>query len=303
MTIDSIKRRIRRTYGNTRRSIGNRVALARAQHNAPRIFTDACGFRFVFQPWMRDDAKPLLERRGTSGQWAAIAQLIEPGDTVFDVGAHAGRFSAFVDPLVGDTGRVFAFEPVPESYWMLRENLVLNRCTRVIATQAAVGRATGRATMHLFPRQFSSWNSLGRPTMKTMTGQRLVPIESVQVPCLSLDAFCTEQAIERIDFLKVDVEGFERDVFLGASRLLGQGRIGRICFEISQDPLKGAGLAARDVFETLERFGYGVYAFDDAANRFTGPCHNSDEYWANYYASTESLTALPTQPTALQAAA
>jgi FkbM family methyltransferase len=267
----------------------NEITWQRAAADAPVVLTDDTGFRFTFHPWMRPYAKNLLRRSSTAGQWAAVAALVRPNDVVFDVGAHVGRFSAFVNRLLSDEGRVFAFEPVPDSFWMFMENMALNRCTRVIATQAAVSDRAGSVTMNLFPPEFSSWNSMGQPVMKTPTGLSIAPGREVAVPATTLDAACVREGIARIDFLKVDVEGFEKAVFDGARGLLSRRRIGRICFEISADPLRGAGMTARDVFATLESYGYGVHGYDDAARRFTPRVHDTDAQWANFYASVEPL--------------
>ena len=281
----------------------NELAWRGASRNAPLVLADSSGFRFTFHPWMRPYAKNLLDRTTTSGQWDAIRQLVAPDDVVFDVGAHAGRFAAHAERFTSTAARIYAFEPVPHTFQMLRENLALNGCTRVIATQAAVSDRDGIATMNLFPPAFSSWNSLGKPVMKTPTGGRLSPAESVSVPAITLDGFCERERISRIDFLKVDVEGFEKSVFEGSRRLLSERRIGRICFEISADPLRGAGVTARDVFDVLSTHGYFVHGFAEASGCFTAPVRDSDAFWANYYASAERLDLVPPATAASAAAA
>ncbi len=271
-------------------AIGQNLRLAdRVARHAPRVVEDDTGFRFVFHDYMRPYARNLLCRAVTAGQYDAICALVRPGDTVFDVGAHIGRFSVFVEKLVGETGRVFAFEPVPQTYWALRECLALNRSQRVQAEQAAICDRVGTAEMHCFPPEFSSWNSLGKPIMTTPAGRQVTPAQTAIVPALTLDHICRRDGIDRVDFLKVDVEGFEAAVFCGAHRLLAERRIGRICFEISQAPLAGAGSTAREVFDILESHGYRVYQFDEKARRFEGPLRDSNAYWANYYASAEAL--------------
>lgn len=281
-----LRKRIRQritTWQNLR--LADRVA-----RHAPHVVEDDTGFRFVFHDYMRPYTKNLLCRAATAGQYDAIRTLIHPGDTVFDVGAHIGRFSIFADKLVGETGCIYAFEPVPSTYWALRECLALNRAQHVIAEQAAICDRVGIAEMNCFAPEFSSWNSLGKPTMKTPTGQSVAPAERVPVPALTLDCICERNGIDRIDFLKVDVEGFEAAVFRGAERLLRERRISRICFEISQAPLVGAGSTPREVFNALESHGYRVYQYNEEQRRFDGPIRDSSAFWANYYASAEVLS-------------
>jgi FkbM family methyltransferase len=255
------------------------------------VVQDDNGFCFRFRHYMRPYAKVLLRRGHTASQATAMRMLIQPNDLVLDVGAHAGRFSIAVERLEGFDGVIHAFEPVPESYAALVENLSLNGSRRVHTHQAAVGNREGPVTMNLFDPQFSSWNSMGRPLMTAPGGAKLTPTRQVSVPCETIDGFCRRNGIDRIGFLKVDVEGFEKSVFEGAAGMLGGKRIDRICFEISRDPLKGAGIAAAEVFQALERFGYWIYRFDERQQRFDGPAHDSDEAWANYYASATPLPA------------
>jgi hypothetical protein len=129
--------------------------------------------------------------------------------------------------------------------------------------------------------------------MLTPEGKRITPEGSIDVPCCTLDGFCIVQGIERINFLKVDVEGFERAVFHGADRLLSENRVDFICFEISRDPLKGAGIESRMVFESLERHGYRAYRFDVSSGRFSGPVVDTPELWTNLYASRRDLSEMP----------
>jgi len=220
---------------------------------------------------------------------------------VFDVGAHAGRFSMFIERLPGFEGNIYAFEPVPQTYSMLRDNLRLNNSKRVRAAQCAVCDRPARVTMNLFPPEFSSWNSMGRPLMTAPNGKKVSPSATVDVPAISIDSFCYENNIETIHFLKVDVEGFEKSVFEGARRMLAEHKIHRICFEISRDPLKGAGVQAGDVFQVLESFGYTIYRFDPARQKFAGPVHDSNEYWMNYFASFEPLPDAIVEPTSAAA--
>ncbi len=86
------------------------------------------------------------------------------------------------------------------------------------------------------------------------------------------------------------MEGFELTVFRGAQQLLRTQRVDYLCFEISRDPLKGAGVDSRSVFEALEEHGYRVYQFDVARKSFRGPIHDTSDHWTNVYASLRDLS-------------
>ena len=263
-----------------------REALARATP----ILKDDHGVRFVLYPWDLPRALHFIHRNFDTADFRAISQLVQPGDIAFDIGANVGEYSVMLSRRCGASGRVWAFEPVPDTYWRLRETLALNRCGNVTPVRAAVGEKVGVVRMNLFEPQYSAWNTMGMPEMVTPQGNRVSPAKSVDVPSCTLDEFCHCEKIEKINFLKVDVEGFERSVFRGAAELLRERRVDCVCFEISQEPLRGASATSRSIFETLETFGYLAYRFDDANDSFHGPLQDTTEYWANFYASWIDLS-------------
>jgi FkbM family methyltransferase len=266
--------------------------LHSAAKNAPVVLQDNFDIRFILYPWARPHAHILLNRTTDTAPSKAMSLLIRPGDVVFDVGAHIGRYSVLAHRLSGAEGMVFSFEPVPDTFWMLRETLALNRCCNVTAVPRALCDEVGSVTINLFELKHSSWNTLGLPTMSTPDRKQVCPSTSMVVPSDTIDHFCGTEGIDRINFLKVDVEGFEKSVFAGAGRYLRERRIDYICFEVSQAPLEGAGVTAREVFQVLEAHGYSIWQFNEASSTFVGPVHDSSEYWANYYASWLDLSIL-----------
>ena len=264
--------------------------LREALAGATPILKDDHGVRFVLYPWNRPQALQFIHRSFDTADFRAISQLVQVGDVAFDVGANVGEYSVLLSRQCGAAGQVWAFEPVPDTYWRLRETLALNRCGNVTPVQAAVGDKSGTVQMNLFEPQYSAWNTLGMPEMVTPEGERVSPAKSVDVPSCTLDEFRRCEKIEKIHFLKVDVEGFEEAVFRGAAELLRERRIDCVCFEISQAPLKGAKATSRSIFAVLEGFGYLAYRFDDANGSFHGPIQDTTEYWANFYASWMDLS-------------
>jgi FkbM family methyltransferase len=282
----SILFRYRAWFERRREARELREALARATP----ILKDDHGVRFVLYSWDQPQALQFIHRSFDTADFRAISQLVQAGDIAFDVGANVGEYSVLLSRQCGAGGRVWAFEPVPDTYWRLRETLALNRCGNVMPVQAAVSDKAGTVTMNLFEPQYSAWNTLGKPEMVTPEGKRVSPGKFVDVPSCTLDGFCRSEKIEKINFLKVDVEGFEKAVFQGAAELLRERRVDCVCFEISQEPLKGASATSRSIFEALEAFGYLAYRFDEANGIFQGPIDDTTEYWANFYASWMDLS-------------
>ncbi len=280
--------------------------------HAPVVVTDRFGTRLVLYEWQRRHATDLVWRPHDLPMFRAMELFVHPGDVVFDVGANDGSESVFAARRCGDDGRVFAFEPAPETYQRLRETVTLNAADNVTIHPFAITDTVGTVELHLFDTAHSGWNSLGRPAMPAGDGATRVPEQSVLVPAETLDHFCAERDITAIDFLKVDVEGYERAVFDGADGLLRQQQIASIWFEISSEPLKGAGATAGGVFGALTSRGYHIYRFHGGYDRnrlhgdselFEGPLAPDAEasrlqggrpegdalFWDNYLASCRPL--------------
>lgn len=257
------------------------------------ILKDIHGMRFVLYPFDRPNMFRLIRRGADVVEFEAIPRMVQPGSTALDIGANAGIYAVLLSRLCGPAGRVWAFEPVPDTYWRLRETLALNRCENVIPVRGAVYEKGGTVRMNLFEPEFAEWNSIGRPVMYTESHEPVSPSRSVEVSAYTLDEFCEAQQIERINFMKVDVEGFEASVFRGAERLLRERRVDYICFEISKDPLRGAGINSRQVFEALETHGYNAYRFDGKTRKFQGPIRDTSESWMNFFASWKDLSNFP----------
>lgn len=276
-------------HDRTRGELLNLRERYRAMRGAPLILQDTHAIRFVLYPWDRPNLLYLRRRSHDVAEFQAIPRLVRPGDVALDIGANVGFYTVLLSRLCGPTGHVWAFEPVPETCWRLRETLALNRCENVIPVQSAVCDKSGTARMNLFEPQFAEWNTLGSPPPRPVNGKQVSPRESVEVPAQTLDRFCDTERIQRISFLKVDVEGYELSVFRGAERLLKEHRVDYICFEISKEPLKGAGVESRNVFEALEAHGYASYRFDRATGSFQGPIRDTSEAWTNLFASWKDL--------------
>jgi len=118
------------------------------------------------------------------------------------------------------------------------------------------------------------------------------PSSTENVHATTVDIFAQTESLEYLDFVKIDVEGFERDVLEGAESSLRDKRIKHLSFEISEIPLKGGNRTAQEVFDLLKACGYLTYEFDPSAKKFRGPIGGSEAFYQNYYASTHSLTEL-----------
>ena len=147
--------------------------------------------------------------------------------TVFDIGANAGIFS-LAALASNPRAAVHAFEPTPEIAARLRATVALNSLSNLTVNEAAVGDHDGDATLR-------RWRGVG----DSNEGMNFIATDGSDgetVRLVSLDRYCTDRGIERIDLLKIDIQGNEPRAFAGAARLLRERRIGTIFAELSWEP-------------------------------------------------------------------
>lgn len=169
---------------------------------------------------------------------------------VFDVGANAGIYSLAAAAASKDS-QIHAFEPTPEIAAHLRATVDMNGIEgRLQVQEAAVGDCPGS----IFLNRFSGENE-DNEGMNFVSSECRAP-SSVEVPMVSLDAFCSERGLQKIDLLKVDVQGNEPAVFEGARGLIERGAIQSIFFELNWDRLDPDRCPACEAVEFLSNAGY-----------------------------------------------
>lgn len=142
---------------------------------------------------------------------AHFQQLVKPGDVVFDIGAHVGYFTMLAAHIVGTSGKVFAFEPLPVNLAYLKQHQRVNRLKNVEILPLAVGARQEEMTLDLR-------GGTGRGRLATGRA------DGLQVKVTSLDAMFDQGNLPGPDFIKMDIEGAECDALRGASRLLARYR-------------------------------------------------------------------------------
>lgn len=190
-----------------------------------------------------------------------LAALVGSGDVCLDIGAAYGMYSCVLAELVGPAGAVHAFEPLPVPSRVLRAAArVAGGVVRPHVT--ALADAEQAAHELVLPLRFGvpihGWAHLGGDRAR-----RAVPgrTRSLRVPVGTVDAFCAAQRIDRVAFLKVDVEGAEPAVLAGAAGLLGRCRPA-LQLEIEQRHLDRYGHSADDLVDGLRRsYGYRMHAW------------------------------------------
>jgi FkbM family methyltransferase len=137
-----------------------------------------------------------------------------PGWIVVDVGAHMGFYTVRAAALVGSSGRVIAVEPDPANYAILKRNVQQCNLTNVTAVNAALSDRDGIAQLRI-----DDWASTGRVLIQNEANSDFQSSACV-VKTMRLDTLTRELEIEKVDLVKIDVEGAEMLVLKGAKECL-----------------------------------------------------------------------------------
>jgi FkbM family methyltransferase len=208
--------------------------------------------------------------------------------TVIDVGANRGQFTVFVAQLVGYCGQVHAFEPTSYYFQRLNENIQhLDKNHRGIhLNQIAISNQIGSTIIHEFRPEMSVWNSLNPHLMYGVGMSQVVPCRTENVRVTTLDQYCIDHNINKIDLLKIDVEGFEYNVFEGSNFLINNRCIRKIIFEVSSEPLRGLDRTPEDVLRKVHNMGFEIqYIALDGRLKKVELHQFKPPYFANYLAT------------------
>ena len=146
-----------------------------------------------------------------------LQNTVKPGHTGIDVGAHLGLMSVIAAQLSGPNGRVFAFEPSPSTFSVLKKVCGLNRfAPQITCIQAAVTEKAEEVSFYLSSDKGSNSNSLVQKHALNRT--------AIRIPGISLDVFAEEQKLSRLDWIKIDAEGSELSVLRGATTCMSRFR-------------------------------------------------------------------------------
>lgn len=177
-------------------------------------------------------------------------RIVRPGDTVMDIGANIGLVTVWLADLVGPAGKVYAFEPNPNLHTGLQSTLLRNRLSNVVLNTVALGKE--RTMLELRVPQ----DNVGKASL--VRHSELDVSAVFQVPVVPLSDIVTEQGIKSIRLIKIDVEGFEAEVFKGAEQVLRTIRPEAILFEMNESEGMGP-LSEQPVFKILRDFDYGFF--------------------------------------------
>lgn len=230
----------------------------------------AAGFRFPEKYGWRE--KFAMLGGGYERETAALLRrIVRPGMTVVDIGAHIGYFTRLLSKAVGPQGRVFAFEPEPENFSLLRKNT--EHSPNVRCVQAAASERSGTALLRVVA------GSTGCHSLVGSSGTLL------EVSSVSLDEFVAGEQAGGVDVIKMDIEGAEPLALKGMSRLMQGGRC-VLVMEFNPEALRSGGTAPETFLASLEDQGFTVSAI---LSRGLAPLSAKEQNWKTILGGNESV--------------
>jgi len=234
------------------------------------FFTDNlyCGYSLLYNIY-----KKIADQR----ERKIVEQYVKPGAVVVDIGANIGSYTLYLSKIVGEDGRVYAFEPSPKNYSRLAKRA--SSLKNVSINQAAVGNCTGTAKLYL-----SNTFDIDHRLYKTSDHR-----DSVDVDCVRLDDYFKKE--DRVDFIKMDIQGFEYHAFLGMQELMKRNYGIKFIFEFWPFGLNAAGVVPLDLISLLKQQGFNLYVVGE--NKLTQFSDDKVHYgftkYFNIFASRECL--------------
>ncbi len=166
------------------------------------------GFKIKVNPIFDKNIENLIYQRGVYelGTVSVLQDFLTAGDVFVDVGANIGFLSLVGAKAVGKTGKVYCFEPVPSTYTILEENKRINNFQQMELHQFALGNKTEKVQI------YAEDENRGGASIVNHVSEKGIKIEVKKLEKINLS--------DKINVIKIDVEGLELDVLKGAEKIL-----------------------------------------------------------------------------------
>jgi len=208
------------------------------------------------------------------GETEIFKQVVREGMIVADLGAHIGYYTLIAAKLVGEKGKVYAFEPEPNNYRLMVKSVAANGYNNVIPVQKAVSNQTG--TTKLFLSSGHDGDSGSHAIYQLYDCS-----ESIHIETITLDEYFKGKE-NRIDIVKMDIEGAEIAALQGMTEILKKNDNLRIIAELSPPRVQSLGYSLKESVHQLLDCGFNFYRIYQRKGKVM-PVHADDlvEWCAN----------------------
>lgn len=183
-------------------------------------------------------------------QTEIVKKFVKKGDNVIDVGAHVGYYTFLMSKLVGESGKVFSFEPDPDNFNLLKKGVEVNNLKNVEIIQKAVSKENSKIKLYL--------SDTDRATNRIYDAGINDAHKIIEVDTCSIDEFLNEKRI-KINFIKIDAEGSEQGVIDGMKGIIKNNVQLIIMTEFFPFLIKKYGSTPEKYLDTIKELGYNTY--------------------------------------------
>lgn len=191
----------------------------------------------------------LLSKKWEEFELSQFCKTIHPGDTVLDIGAHIGIYTLMAASIVGENGKVFAFEPDKKNFMLLQKNIVVNGYKNVVLINKAISDSNKMLDFYINPENTGDH----RAYFSDNTW------EKVTVEAITLDDYFMKEYpeyISKINVIKIDIQGSEYFALRGAKRIFSKNKYIKIFSEVWPLGLKLSGISVKNYLEMLQDMDY-----------------------------------------------
>jgi FkbM family methyltransferase len=190
-------------------------------------------------------------------EFAYLEETLKPGMVFIDCGANEGLYTLYAARRIGPAGRVLAIEPSTREVQRLRANIALNQLNNITIEQVALGNQSKRALLTVA--------GPGHEALNTMSSIE-EPLRQEEVQVETLDALVDRHQLERVDLIKLDIEGSEVQALLGSGETIE--RFSPILLiEAEETRLASMTNGLDDLLAILDEHQYAVQIFDEQTGR------------------------------------
>jgi len=214
-------------------------------------FTTVMGHKMYLAPH-----GPISLELATKGIWEEsetelIKKIVSDGDVVLDLGANIGYYTMIFAKLIGPKGKVFAFEPEPNNFELLKKNLTINGYQNSTIEDAAVSDENGEVKLYLH----ESMATNHRIFYSKSVSKNFVVVKKIKLD----DYFKNNPIKKRISFVKMDVEGSEFGVLKGMTTILNENKNLKMLIEYFPQAIKESGAQPSNLLKILKNAGFSFY--------------------------------------------
>lgn len=191
---------------------------------------------------------PIFKRNQDKHEIELLRKYIKKGNIVLDIGANIGFYTKILSELVGETGRVYAFEPDKKNYSYLQQNTTHLKNVELI--NKAVSNKTGKITLYQ-----SDLLNVDHKTYETKDYTSKTEIESV-----AMDDVIPNH---KVDFIKIDIQGFEYFAFQGMKEIFKQNEDLKIIAELYPYGLNNSGIKVEEFVSFLRNSNFYIYKMSE----------------------------------------